>query len=80
MRGFVTTADLADELGVRPETVVRYIREHKIDADYREGRYFIPVDEAGAFATAYLNESDEDEREEGDPQEGYDESYDWDKE
>lgn len=53
MEGAVTTADLADALDVRPETVVRWIKEQKLSAYRQRGRWYIPVDAAEDFAAEY---------------------------
>lgn len=54
MEAVVSTTDLAEELGVTPETVVRWIRERRIEGAFRRrGRWRIPMEEAQAFAEDY---------------------------
>ena len=54
MEGVVTTSDLAHELGVTRETIVRHIRDGNIQGAFRRlGRWRIPVKEAEAFAASY---------------------------
>lgn len=50
MEAVVRTSDLADELGVTPETVSRWIREGRIPGAFRRrGRWCIPYEDAEAF-------------------------------
>ncbi len=64
LEGVVTTADLADELGVQPETVVRWCREHRIGSYKQGGRFLIRADEARTFAASYgIDQKVEDEEE-----------------
>ncbi|MDP2954829.1 MAG: helix-turn-helix domain-containing protein [Longimicrobiales bacterium] len=61
MEAVVSTTDLAEELGVQPETVVRWIRERRIQSAFRRcGRWCIPMEEAEAFAEDY-GSTEEDE-------------------
>lgn len=54
MQGFVSTADLAEEVKVTPETVVRWIGEGHLEGAFRRrGRWWIPVEEAQSFAEDY---------------------------
>ena len=51
MDAVMSTTDMAEELGVTPETVVRWIREGRIKGAFRRrGRWRIPMEEAEAFA------------------------------
>lgn len=55
MDAVVTTADLASELEVTPETVARWIRDGRFEGAFlRRGRWRIPIDEARAFADEYV--------------------------
>lgn len=57
MNAVIGTTDLADELGVTPETVSRWIREGKLPSAFRRrGRWRIPIDDAQAFAEEYARE------------------------
>lgn len=60
MEGVVTTACLADELGLRQETIVRHIKEHRLNGAFKErGRWLIPEPIARAYAEDYTHENDE---------------------
>lgn len=72
MRVVVSTTDLAEELGVTPESVVRWIREGWIEGAFqRRGRWRIPIEEAEAFVEQYEppgeDEDNEEEWDEEDP-------------
>lgn len=59
MEGVVTTAALADELGLRQETIVRHIKEHRITGAFKKGgRWFVPE----SIARAYAERRSEEER------------------
>lgn len=66
MQGVVTTAALSDELSVRPESVLRWIKEGKLPGAFlSHGRYLIPAAEARRFATSYELEREGDFGEDG---------------
>lgn len=73
MEAVISTTDLAEELGVTPETVVRWIRDGWIEGAFqRRGRWRIPLEEAEAFAEKYerrgeVEEDEEWEEEDYDP-------------
>jgi len=80
MHGVVSTADLAEELGVQPETVVRWIREKRIrSAVRRQGRWCIPMEEAEALAQLYGG-AEEEEGDEVDEEAADDSPEEWDEE
>ena len=54
MEAVVSTIDLAEELGVTPETVGRWLREGRIEGAFRSrGKWRIPIEEAEAFAEEF---------------------------
>jgi len=81
MEGVVNTSDLAHELGVTRETIVRHINDGNIPGAFRRlGRWRIPVEDAEAFASSYgggtAYEPDDDVDEEEDF--GYEEEEEYD--
>jgi len=62
MLDHTTTSDLADAVGVMPETIARHCRNGTFPGAFRRhGRWRIPVDEAEAFAEAYDTANAEDD-------------------
>ena len=67
MEVVMNTTDLAEELGVTPETVVRWIKEGRIvGAFQRRGRWRIPMEEAEAFAEDYGHPGEDENEKESD--------------
>ncbi len=63
MEAVVSTTDLAEELGVTPETVTRWIMDGRLRGAFkRRGRWRIPTEEAEAFADHYGGDSQDTHR------------------
>lgn len=53
----LTTSDFARELGVKSETVGRWIRQGRLYAQKTQGEWFIPPEAAKAFQRGYVKRS-----------------------